>query len=264
MSRIALGLEYDGTRFCGWQSQGHAPSVQAAVERALSFVANHPVAVTAAGRTDAGVHAAMQVVHFDSEANRTTRSWVLGANSNLPDSISALWAQPVPETFHARYGATARSYRYFILNRSSRPAVGRHNVCWVKEPLDHERMHLAAQALLGEHDFSSFRDAECQSRTPVRRLLAIQVQRRGEMIELAVSANAFLHHMVRNIAGALIAIGQGRRPPQWIDEVLAARDRTRAGITAPASGLYLVAVRYDPGLQLPSEAHALVPLPANL
>jgi len=260
MTRLALGLEYDGTSFSGWQSQPHASGVQAAVERALSFVANHHVEVTAAGRTDAGVHAAMQVVHFDSSVHRSLRSWVLGTNSKLPNSVSALWAQPVPDSFHARYSAISRSYRYFILNRGSRPALSRHNVCWIKDELDHERMQAAALMLLGEHDFTSFRAAECQSRTPMRRLTEIKVQRRGELIEL--TANAFLHHMVRNIAGVLIAVGQGKHAPQWVAEVLAARDRTCAGITAPAAGLYLVAVHYDPSLQLPSEARALTPLVA--
>ena len=260
MARFALGLEYDGTTFRGWQTQAHAAGIQAEVERALAFVANHDITVTAAGRTDAGVHAAMQVVHFDTAVQRSSRSWVLGANANLPNSISVLWAQPVPDSFHARYSATARSYRYFILNRCSRPALARHNVCWIKEALDHERMQAAAGMLLGEHDFSSFRAAECQSRTPMRRLTHIDVQRRGELIEVAVTANAFLHHMVRNIAGVLLAVGQGKHAPQWEAEVLAAKDRRRAGITAPAGGLYLTAVRYDPSLQLPSEAHALAPL----
>ena len=262
MTRLALGLEYDGTTFSGWQSQMHAEGVQAAVEHALSFVADHPVAVTAAGRTDAGVHATMQVVHFDTNVQRSDRSWLLGANANLPGSVSALWVQPVPDSFHARYSAIARSYRYFILNRRVRPALAKHTVCWIREPLDHERMQQAAQALLGEHDFSSFRAAGCQSRTPMRRMLEIKVQRRGELLELAVTANAFLHHMVRNIAGVLIAVGQGKHPPQWVAEVLAARDRRCAGITAPAGGLYLTAVRYEASLQLPSEARALVPLVA--
>jgi tRNA pseudouridine38-40 synthase len=257
MTRIALGLEYDGTCFHGWQVQERAVSVQAIVEQALSFVANHPVSVTAAGRTDKGVHAAMQVLHFDTEAIRSERSWVLGANANLPGDVSALWAQPVPASFHARYSATARSYRYFILNRRTRAALARHNVCWIKESLDHERMHVAAQVLLGEHDFTSFRAAECQSRTPMRRVLAVGVERRGELIELAITANAFLHHMVRNIAGVLIAVGQGKRSPHWVAEVLAARDRTRGGITAPAAGLYLAAVRYEESLALPSEARRL-------
>jgi len=260
MIRLALGVEYDGTAFSGWQSQAHADGVQTAVERALSFVANHRVEVVAAGRTDAGVHAAMQVVHFDANANRSARGWVLGVNSKLPNSVSALWILPVPDSFHARYSAIARSYRYFILNRQSRPALSKHNVCWIKETLDLERMQAAALLLLGEHDFSSFRAAECQSRTPIRRITQISVQRRGELIELAVTANAFLHHMVRNIAGALIAVGQGKHAPQWVAEVLAARDRTRAGVTAPAGGLYLVGVRYASSLQLPSEAHALMPL----
>jgi len=254
MSRIALGIEYDGSAFSGWQSQTHAVSVQSAVETALSSVADHPVEVVAAGRTDAGVHAAMQVVHFDSTAIRTARSWVLGANSGLPPQVTVLWAREVPEGFHARYAAMARSYRYYILNRPVRPALGGQYVSWVRRPLDHERMHAAAQQLLGEHDFSSFRAAECQSRTPMRRLYGIEVQRQGEIVVVAVTANAFLHHMVRNIAGVLIAVGCGDQPVQWVAQVLAARDRTRGGVTAPPNGLYLSGVRYAPALGLPTEA----------
>jgi len=254
MSRIALGIEYDGSAFSGWQSQAHAASVQSAVEAALGSVADHPVEVVAAGRTDAGVHAAMQVVHFDSAVIRTQRSWVLGANSGLPPQITVLWAREVPEGFHARYAALARSYRYYILNRPVRPALGSQYVSWVRRPLDHGLMHEAAQLLLGEHDFSSFRAAECQSRTPMRRLYSIEVQRQGEVVVVAVTANAFLHHMVRNIAGVLIAVGSGDEPAQWVAQVLAARDRTRGGVTAPPNGLYLSGVRYAPALGLPSEA----------
>jgi tRNA pseudouridine38-40 synthase len=254
MPRIALGLEYDGSAFSGWQSQAHAHGVQAAVEAALSEVANHRVEVIAAGRTDAGVHAAMQVVHFDSESVRSERGWVLGANTHLPPQVSALWAREVPEAFHARYSALARRYIYVILNRTPRPALAAQRVSWVRDELDAPRMHRAAQQLIGEHDFSSFRAAECQSRTPMRQLHEISVERRGELVVLTVQANAFLHHMVRNIAGTLIAVGTGARPEEWVAEVLAARDRRRGGITAPASGLYLAGVRYSPGLGLPSQA----------
>lgn len=253
MPRIALGLEYDGSAFSGWQSQAHSRGVQASLESALSYVADHPVAVTAAGRTDAGVHAAMQVVHFDSPSVRSERGWVLGANTQLPPQVSALWAREVPDAFHARYSAFARRYRYLVLNRVPRPALAAHRVSWVRDPLDEARMNAAAQDLIGEHDFSSFRAAECQARTPMRHMHEINVERRGELLVLSVLANAFLHHMVRNIAGVLIAIGTGERPVSWAREVLDARDRTKGGITAPATGLYLAGVRYSANLGLPSE-----------
>lgn len=253
MPRIALGLEYDGAAFAGWQSQFHAQGVQSVVEAALTRVADHAVEVTAAGRTDAGVHASMQVVHFDTSAARTERSWVLGATSNLPKQVTALWAREVPDSFHARYSALARRYRYLILTRPTRPAIAADRVCWVRETLDVERMQVAAQHLVGEHDFSSFRAAQCQSRTPMRNLYEIGVERRGPLVVLTVCANAFLHHMVRNIAGVLIAIGTGERPTDWTAEVLALRDRTRGGVTAVGSGLYLVGIRYAPALALPSE-----------
>jgi tRNA pseudouridine38-40 synthase len=224
MPRIALGIEYDGSAFRGWQSQAHATGIQSLVERALAAVADHPVEVTAAGRTDAGVHALMQVVHFDTTAERTERGWMLGATSNLPKQITVLWARGVSDAFHARYSAQARSYRYYILNRPVRAAIGADYVSWVREPLDEGRMHAAAQFLLGEHDFSSFRAAQCQARTPMRRVFEVSVQRFGAVLELQITANAFLHHMVRNIAGVLIAIGTGERPIDWTREVLEARD----------------------------------------
>src|SRR5262245_5914539 len=216
MPRIALGIEYDGSAFAGWQAQAHAHGIQAEVEAAVAHVANHPVEVVAAGRTDAGVHAAIQVAHFDTDAVRSERSWVLGTNAGLPKQVSVLWAREVPESFHARYSALARSYRYFILNRQIRPALGAQYITWVREALDHEPMHPAAQPLLAEHDFSSLRAAECQARTPMRRMHRIAVSRRGEIISIDVTANAFLHHMVRNIAGVLIAVGCGDRSPQWV------------------------------------------------
>lgn len=228
--------------------------IQSVVEAALSKVADHPVAVTAAGRTDAGVHAAMQVVHFDTPAVRSERGWVLGATTNLPPQVSVLWSREVTEAFHARYSALARTYRYVILNRTPRPALAADRVCWIREPLDENRMRTAAAHLLGEHDFSSFRAAECQARTPMRNLHEISVERSGEHIVLSVCANAFLHHMVRNIAGVLIAIGSGERPTDWTATVLAARDRTKGGVTAPPGGLYLAGIRYTPSLALPSES----------
>ncbi|MFL6618385.1 MAG: tRNA pseudouridine(38-40) synthase TruA [Povalibacter sp.] len=260
MPRIALGIEYDGSIFAGWQSQTHAHGIQAAMEAAVAAVADHPAEVVAAGRTDAGVHAAMQVVHFDTQAIRTERSWVLGTNTNLPKQVSVLWARQVPDDFHARYDARSRSYRYFILNRGVRAGLGWQTTSWVRHPLDHERMHAAAQCLVGEHDFSSFRAAECQSRTPVRRLRSIEVERHGETLVISVTANAFLHHMVRNIAGVLIAVGSGDRPTEWVTEVLNARDRKQGGVTAPPQGLYLSAVEYDPELQLPSRAAQILGL----
>jgi tRNA pseudouridine38-40 synthase len=253
MPRIALGIEYDGSAFRGWQTQEKAVGIQSVVERALTAVADHPIEVSAAGRTDAGVHALMQVVHFDTTAQRSDRAWTLGATSNLPKQISVLWAREVSEAFHARYSAQSRSYRYYILNRPIRPAIGADYVSWEREPLDAEPMHQAAQYLLGEHDFSSYRAAACQARTPMRFVHSVTVSRTGEIIELAITANAFLHHMVRNIAGVLIAIGKGERPIEWTREVLETRDRTQGGITAPPGGLYLTAVRYSPALQLPSE-----------
>jgi tRNA pseudouridine38-40 synthase len=253
MSRIALGLEYDGSRFRGWQAQAHATTVQEQLEKALSSVADHPIAVTSAGRTDAGVHASMQVVHFDAAAERSERAWVLGANTLLANDISALWARRVPNEFHARYSAQARTYRYLFLNRQSRPALERERACWVRQPLNAERMHAAAQLLIGEHDFSSLRATECQSSTPMRRLETICVARCDEYVSLVVTANAFLHHMVRNIAGVLMAIGVGDRPIEWCGEVLAARDRKLAGITAPPQGLTLIGVRYPVEFALPSE-----------
>ena len=264
MPRIALALEYDGGAYRGWQAQATAPSIQAEVERALSFVADCPIAVVSAGRTDAGVHATMQIVHFDAPVDRGTRGWVLGASAELPPDIAVLWAQYVPDDFHARYSALARSYRYLILNRQVRPALERSRVCWARKPLDAAVMHAAAQCLLGERDFSSFRAAECQSRTPMRRMERIDVQRVGDYLTVTVTANAFLHHMVRNIVGVLLAIGAGDRPVHWAQDVLMARDRRAGGITAPPQGLYLAAVRYPVELALPSEppfgyAAALLP-----
>jgi len=244
MTRLAMGIEYDGSRYHGWQTQRDADSVQARLEAALSRVADHPVETVCAGRTDRGVHAMQQVVHFDSSARRDLRGWQLGTVQNLPDDITVLWAREMPDDFHARYGATARQYRYVILNRLTRPAVQHGRVTWWHRPLDAARMQVAASALVGEHDFSSFRGKDCQARSPWRCIEAIRVSRRDAYVYVDVRANAFLHHMVRNIVGALLEVGQARQPIGWVAEVLNARDRDAAGITAPAEGLYLVNVRY--------------------
>ena len=264
MGRIAVGVEYDGGAYSGWQIQAAAASVQQQIQLALARVADAPVEVTCAGRTDAGVHALGQVGHFDTHAARSLRGWVLGANSELPRDVSVAWAMPVPGHFHARYCAEARTYRYLISNRLARPALFAERAAWIHRPLDHERMHTAAQSLLGEHDFSAFRAAECQAKSPVRRMERIGVERLGELVVLEATANAFLHHMMRNIAGLLIAIGRGDNPVEFAGEVLAGRDRTRNAATAPAAGLYLLSVRYPAAFALPSPRQTAVFPPDRL
>ena len=245
--RIAIGIEYDGTGYIGWQRQKTGVGVQQRVEEALSHVANEPVEVVCAGRTDTGVHASGQVGHFDTSSTRSLRGWLLGANSDLPDDISVCWVSPVADDFHARYSALARRYRYRILNRLVRSALYRHRAWWVHQPLDADAMNEAAQALIGEHDFSAFRAAGCQASTPTRELTSLRVDRDGDWLTLDVSANAFLQHMVRNITGTLVAIGAGEQPIGWAREVLESRDRKRAGVAAPPQGLTLVHVEYPPG-----------------
>jgi tRNA pseudouridine38-40 synthase len=242
--RIALGIEYDGTAYNGWQRQKTGLGVQQRVEEALKLVADHTVEVTCAGRTDTGVHASGQVIHFDTSSTRDDRGWLLGANSNLPDDISVLWARHVDDDFHARFSATGRNYRYLILNRLERSALHRHRAWWVYQPLDAERMHEAAQQLLGEHDFSAFRAAGCRANTPQRNITRISVARTGDWITLEVSANAFLQHMVRNITGTLASVGEGEQSTGWIAEVLESRDRKRGGIAAPPHGLTFMSVDY--------------------
>ncbi|MCH9693096.1 MAG: tRNA pseudouridine(38-40) synthase TruA [Gammaproteobacteria bacterium] len=249
--RIALGIEYDGTAYNGWQRQNTGLGVQQRVEEALSRVANCAIEVTCAGRTDTGVHATGQVVHFDTESAREDRGWLLGANSNLPDDIAVTWARQVSEDFHARFSATGRNYRYRILNRLQRSAMHRHRAWWVYSPLDAGRMHAAAQALLGEHDFSAFRAAGCRANTPQRRISHISVERSGDWITLLVSANAFLQHMVRNITGTLAVVGDGEQDPGWVAEVLSSRDRKEGGIAAPPHGLTLMSVDYPASMQIP-------------
>lgn len=242
--RIAVGIEYDGSGLFGWQTQKDGPSVQDALEHALSVVADEPVRVTGAGRTDSGVHATGQVAHFDTKSARAPRAWVLGGNTGLPPGICLRWAREAPTDFHARFSARSRSYSYLVLNRETRSALWRRRAWWVHRPLDAASMHRAAQALVGEHDFSAFRAAECQSKTATRRIERLAVTRRGEFLRLDVTANAFLHHMVRNIVGTLAAVGRGDRPEDWVAEVLRGRDRCLGGVTAPAEGLYLVHVDY--------------------
>ncbi len=251
MGRFALGLEYTGTRYCGWQRQQSGQTVQGCVEDALSRVANQPVSVVCAGRTDTGVHATGQVAHFDSSAQRSAENWVRGANVHLPADIRVQWAQPVDPAFHARFSARRRSYRYIILNRAEPTALLHDRVCHERLPLDVQRMRAAASFLLGEHDFTSLRAAACQAKSPVRTLYRLDITVAGQWIYLDVEANAFLHHMVRCIAGMLIAVGRGEQQPEWISEVLAARDRSRGGVNASAGGLYLVRVAYEPRFEIP-------------
>jgi tRNA pseudouridine38-40 synthase len=259
--RIALGIEYDGTAYNGWQRQRSGTGVQTVLEQALARVADAPVEAVCAGRTDAGVHAAAQVVHFDSTATRSRRSWMLGANSNLPPDINALWAEFVADDFHARYSATSRTYRYLILNRPARSSLYRDRAWWIHRPLDEKRMREAAGYLQGGHDFSAFRAAGCQALTPHREVFALTIERHGEWLVVTVSANAFLQHMVRNMVGLLVAIGAGDEAPAWADAVLKSRDRTRGGVAAPAQGLTLIDVAYPASAGLPAPGTSvLLPL----
>ncbi len=251
--RIVLGVEYDGRSFNGWQYQDHSPSVQQAVEQALAQVANHAVRVVCAGRTDTGVHATGQVIHFDTDANRQPQQWVKGTNTHLPAGVRILWAQALDDSFHARFSAVRRAYRYIILSRPVRPSYLHGLVTWDYRQLDEQRMQQAANYLIGEHDFSTYRALGCQAKSPVRTLHAFKVSRNGAFIYLDIEANAFLHHMVRNMAGVLMTIGAGEQAPEWADELLQRRDRTRGGVTAPSDGLYLVRVEYPQEFLLPQQ-----------
>lgn len=254
MHRVALGIEYDGNGFAGFQAQKFAvETVQGSLEKALSNIANEPITLVCAGRTDAGVHASGQVVHFDTLAERPERAWRMGVNTQLPDAISVNWVQPVEPQFHARFSAQARTYRYLIYNRPSRPGILAGKVTWDRRRLDLAAMQSAARVLVGRHDFTSFRAAQCQARNPVREILHLDLARRGDLIVVEVKATAFLHHMVRNIVGVLLAVGAGEKPIDWIVDVLAAKDRCQAGVTAPAAGLYLVAVDYPATFGLPQQ-----------
>lgn len=260
VTRWAAGVEYVGAAYSGWQRLPGCHTVQAVLEQALSTVADHPVTVVTAGRTDAGVHALQQVIHFDSHAERRPESWVFGGNSLLPADISLRWVQRVPADFSARFLAVRRDYRYVIHNHPARSALLAGRATWWPRPLQAEAMQRAAQVLIGEHDFSSFRDSQCQSNTPMRRLDGIQVRRSADFVVVDVQGNAFLHHMVRNIVGTLAEVGHGRQPPDWVASVLTARDRTRAGMTAPADGLYFVGPTYPPALALPGPPIPWFPL----
>jgi tRNA pseudouridine38-40 synthase len=254
--RYAIGLEYDGSAFLGWQIQRQEPTVQACVEQALARVADHEARVSCCGRTDSGVHALCQVAHFDSDARRSERSWILGLNSHLPAAASVLWIREVDEKFHARFSAFSRSYRYLILNRWIRPALDANRKSWCRMPLDADNMNRAAQLLRGEHDFTSFRASACQARHAVREIQDISVQREGDTIRLDITANGFLYHMVRNIAGSLVKVGAGEEAPGWVADVLEKRDRALAAPTAAPEGLYFVAARYPQQYGFPSVAPA--------
>lgn len=259
--RIALGLAYDGSAFEGWQSQPSGRTVQDAVEAALASIASHPVRVVAAGRTDTGVHAAGQVIHFDTNAERPESAWVRGVNAHLPAGIAVRWMRAVPDDFHARFAARSRTYHYVLLDDPVRPALFAEQVGWFHQPLALEAMREAAAALVGRHDFTSFRSAECQAKTPVREVRALDIRRHGAYLVITITADAFLHHMVRNIVGALVYVGKGTHKPERVSETLAARDRRLAPPTFSPAGLYLSRVEYDPGLDLPDSPFPLPWLP---
>ncbi len=257
--KIAIGIEYDGSRFHGWQSQPSGETVQDHLERALASIAGEPVRLAAAGRTDAGVHALAQVAHFDTAAVRPESAWVRGVNALLAQAVAVQWAVPVADDFHARYSAVSRTYRYVLYNHPVRPALHHGRVGWFHLPLDAEAMRAAMVCLAGEHDFSAFRSSECQAKSPVRTLRSWALERRGAHLLFEFTANGFLHHMVRNIVGCLVYVGKGKHPPGWLAEVLAGRDRCRAAPTFSPDGLYLARVEYAPGWGLPEfEARRIV------
>ena len=260
--RVALALEYDGSRFLGWQTQPGGGTLQDALQGALSGIAGSALQVTCAGRTDRGVHARMQVVHFDTSAMRPMSAWVRGVNALLPESIAVQWAVAVDEAFHARYSALSRTYRYVLLNQSVRPALSARYAGWCHAPLDIGAMRQAASRLLGEHDFSAFRSSECQAKSPVRTLHRLEIEGRGARMDFVLCANAFLHHMVRNIVGTLIYVGQGKHAPDWAAEVLAQRDRARAAPTFAAAGLYLEQVEYPAHFALPGLERSALSVPS--
>ena len=262
--RVALGIEYDGSAFHGWQTQPGGGTVQDALEAALRQIAGVPIPVVCAGRTDAGVHASGQVVHFDAPVERSLTAWVRGVNTFLPPTVAVRWAQPVPDEFHARFSAYGRRYRYLLINRPQRTGVWHGRAGWYHHPLDVERMQQAASLLRGEHDFSAFRAAACQAKSAVKTMREAHVRRAGELIVFEFEASAFLQHMVRNLVGSLVYVGQGKHPPGWMGELLAARERRLAAPTFAAAGLYLVGVKYEPHWQLPTGDDLLLPAMAGL
>lgn len=242
--RIALGIEYDGSAYYGWQAQREVQTIQGALQDALAKVANEAVFLHCAGRTDAAVHATGQVVHFDTHAKRHIDAWLWGTNTHLPPSIVVRWARHVDYSFHARFKALSRRYRYIIYNNPIRPAILSTRATWHYYPLDTDRMREAGKCLTGEQDFSSFRSSQCSSRTPMRNVMEFDIQRHGDFVVMEIEANAFLHHMVRNIAGSLLKVGAGQKDPAWFRTVLESRNRRAAAETAPPDGLYLIRVRY--------------------
>jgi len=260
--RIALGIEYDGSNYCGWQAQKHTPNtVQAMLHKALSFVADHDIKLICAGRTDTGVHATQQVVHFDTNAQRNDRAWVFGGGARLPRDVTIRWAKRMTEDFHARFSALNRSYRYLIYNGPTQQALLNKQLTWIYRPLDIERMQLAAECLVGEHDFTSYRAVACQAKSPVRNVHHIQLRRVGDIIVLDIKANAFLQHMVRNIVGVLLSIGAGDQSVEWAKEVLQFRDRAKGGVTAVPNGLYFVGVEYPEEFAIPQAEQKIPVMP---
>ena len=250
--KIALGIEYCGREYYGWQRQAISPTIQESLELAISEVADENVGVVCAGRTDTGVHAIQQVVHFETSSFREPHSWLMGTNTKLPKDIAVTWVKNIDEDFHARFSAQSRTYQYVILNRRARPGILNGLVTWECRKLDIDKMKAASKCLFGEHDFSSFRAVACQAKTPVRNVHSLEIDKLDDWFVLTISANAFLHHMVRNIAGVLMTIGQGKEEVTWSKEVLAAKDRTVGGVTAPPDGLYLVNVQYPERYSIPN------------
>jgi len=253
VARYAIGIEYSGSAYCGWQRQLHCESVQQHVESAIAFVANHGIELACAGRTDSGVHAIEQVAHFESDSIRSERAWLLGANCRLPPDIRLMWVVPVAEDFHARFSAEARAYRYIIYSSNVASAVFHDRMCWQFRPLDHLKMNECAQVLVGEHDFSAFRAAGCQAKSSTRCIHSLEISRVGDLIYLDIKANAFLYHMVRNIAGSLMTVGRGDQDGAWFRKVFQSNNRNLADATAPASGLYFLKAYYPVQYKLPTE-----------
>ena len=250
--RYALGIEYDGKNYCGWQRQNNVITVQEKVEKALSIIADEPIEVVCAGRTDTGVNATNQVIHFDTSKQRRDIAWSLGVNTHLPSDIAVAWVKPVSDDFHARFSATARNYRYIIYNKPLRSAILSHGISHIHHALDERLMQQGADYLIGKHDFTSFRTVHCQSHSAIRTIKHCTLTRQGDYIVVDIKANAFLHHMVRNIVGSLMRVGQSQEDPSWIKEVLLAKNRCVAGVTAPPEGLYFVDVDYPEEFDLPS------------